>query len=48
MKLNPQDLEKIAHFTLEHYNQLADEFWEGTRDYDVSQNIAAMLQYTDL
>src|SRR5262249_25169660 len=45
MKRNPQDLEKIAHLTLEHYNQYADEFWQGTRDHDVSQNIAALLQY---
>jgi SAM-dependent methyltransferase len=39
MKLHPQDLEKIAHLTLEHYNQHAEEFWEGTRDHNVSQNI---------
>ena len=45
MKLNPQELEKIAGLTLGHYNQQAEEFWEGTRDHDVSQNIAAMLQY---
>jgi hypothetical protein len=30
MKLNPQDLENIAHITLEHYNQHAEEFWEGS------------------
>ena len=45
MKLNPQDLEKISHLTLEHYNQHAEEFWQRTRDHDVSQNIAALLQY---
>ena len=45
MKLNPQDLERISHLTLEHYNQHAEEFWRGTRDHDVSQNIAALLQY---
>ena len=42
--MNPQDLEEIAHLTLEHYNQYAEEFWQGTRDHDVSQNIAALLQ----
>src|SRR5437660_5872454 len=47
MKLDPQDLEKIAHLTLEHYNQRAEEFWQGTRDHDVGQNIAALLQYID-
>jgi SAM-dependent methyltransferase len=44
-KRNPQDPEKIAQLTLEHYNQYAEEFWQGTRDHDVSQNIAALLQY---
>ena len=44
MKLNPQDLEKIADLTLEHYNRRAEDFWEGTRDHDVSQNIEALLR----
>ena len=47
MKLNPQDLEKIADVTLEHYNQRAEDYREGTRDHDVSQNIAALLQYIE-
>src|ERR1700686_3150865 len=44
MKLNPQDLEKIASLTLNHYDQRAEEFWQGTRDHDVNQNITALLQ----
>jgi hypothetical protein len=44
MKLNAQDLKEIVTLTLEHYKR-AEEFWTGTRDHDVSQNIAAMLQY---
>jgi len=47
MKPDPQDLEKIASLTLEHYNQSAEEFWEGTRDHDVRQNIEALLQYIE-
>ena len=47
MKLNPQDLEKITSLTLDHYNQNADEFWQGTRNHDVKQNITALLQWTD-
>ena len=47
MILNPQELEKISDLTLEHYNQHAEYFWEGTRDHDVSQNIAAMLRSFD-
>ena len=40
----PQDLEKIAAVTLEHYNRHAEDFREGTRDHDVSQNIEALLR----
>jgi SAM-dependent methyltransferase len=47
MKLTPQELAKIANVTLEHYNQRAEEFWRGTRDHDVGQNIATLLQYIE-
>src|ERR1035437_3682865 len=47
MKLNPQDLEKIASLTLDHYDQRAEEFWQGTRDHDVKQNIAALVQWIE-
>ena len=45
--MNPQDLEAIAGRTLEHYDQNAEDFWEGTRDHDVSQNIEALLQHIE-
>ena len=44
MPLNPQQLQDIADRTLQYYNRSAEEFWEGTRDHDVSQNIHALLQ----
>lgn len=44
MKSDPQVLKEIADLTLEHYNQRAEDFWQGTRDHDVRQNIAALLQ----
>jgi len=44
MQPDPQDLKEIADLTLEHYNQRAEDFWQGTRDHDVRQNIAALLQ----
>ncbi len=40
-----RELKEIAERTLEHYDQRADEFWEGTRDHDVSQNVEALLQH---
>lgn len=46
-KLEPPDLEKIAALTLEHYAARADEFWEGTRGHDVSQNIDSLLRHIE-
>jgi SAM-dependent methyltransferase len=40
-----QQLEQLAERTLEHYREHAEDFREGTRDHDVSQNIAALLQH---
>ena len=47
MNLTPEDIERIAARTLDHYERRAQAFWEGTRDHDVSQNIAALLQYIE-
>jgi SAM-dependent methyltransferase len=47
MKVNSQELREIADLTLKHYNQRAEEFWEGTRDHDVGQNIEALLQHIE-
>jgi SAM-dependent methyltransferase len=44
---SPEDLRRIATRTLGHYNGRAQAFWEGTRDHDVSQNIAALLQHIE-
>jgi SAM-dependent methyltransferase len=43
-QLNPQQLQDVTDLTLQYYNQGAQDFWEGTRDHDVSQNIDALLQ----
>jgi SAM-dependent methyltransferase len=45
MALSPEDLHRIAARTLAHYEQHAQSYWEGTRDHDVSQNIAALLKH---
>ncbi|MDQ2962524.1 MAG: class I SAM-dependent methyltransferase [Pseudomonadota bacterium] len=41
----PQELAQLADRTLEHYRENAQDFRAGTRDHDVSQNIAALLQH---
>ncbi len=45
MKLGPQDLGKVSGGTLSHYEQRAEQFWEGTRGHDVSQNIGTLLRH---
>ena len=43
-----QRLDELAFITaktLEHYNERAAEFWEGTRGHDVKQNIEALLRH---
>ena len=47
MKLGPPDLQRISEATLEHYEQRAEDFWRGTADHDVSQNIAALLRHIE-
>src|SRR6266545_5555760 len=47
MTLTRRDLDDISARTLDHYNQRAGDFWKGTRDHDVSQNIAALLKYIE-
>lgn len=44
MRSSAESVSEIADLTLEYYNQRAEEFWEGTRDHDVRQNLAALLQ----
>ncbi len=45
--MDAPDRAKIAADTLEYYNQRAEDFRAGTRDHDVSQNIAALLQHIE-
>jgi SAM-dependent methyltransferase len=47
MSLGSDELAAIAARTLEHYDQRAGAFWEGTRDHDVSQNTAALLRHVE-
>jgi SAM-dependent methyltransferase len=39
------DLARITAGTLAHYDERAAQFWEGTRDHDVKQNIDALLRH---
>ena len=41
--LSPEELDAVGARTLAHYDARANQFWEGTRDHDVEQNIQALL-----
>ena len=47
MPLTRDELDRIAARTLDHYNERAQDFWQGTRDHDVSQNIAALIRHLE-
>jgi len=46
-KLIPREIEALSRRTLEHYERSAEDFWRGTRDHDVSQNIGALLRHIE-
>ena len=37
-------LRRISEITIGHYDRMAKAYWDGTRDHDVSQNYAALLE----
>jgi SAM-dependent methyltransferase len=37
-------MDDISRRTLAHYDQRAEDFWQGTRDHDVQQNVDALLK----
>jgi SAM-dependent methyltransferase len=45
MPLEPAELQYISDTTLADYNANAESFRDGTREHDVSQNIAALLRH---
>ncbi len=47
MKREPSEPHEISARTLLHYDEGAEDFRAGTRDHDVSQNIAALLRHIE-
>ena len=45
MAFEAHELEEISARTLAHYDRYAQRFRDGTRDHDVRQNIAALLDH---
>jgi SAM-dependent methyltransferase len=46
-KHDAESLAATAARTLEYYEGRAEQFWHGTRDHNVSQNIAALLRHIE-
>lgn len=44
-RLTPEELSDAARSTVSHYQQRAEDFREGTKDHDVSQNVDALLRH---
>lgn len=44
-ELTAAELAEISTTTIAHYDDRAQDFWEGTRDHDVSQNRDALLRH---
>src|SRR6266853_1869320 len=38
-----EQLRRISEVTIAHYNRFDEAYWDGTRDHDVNQNYAALL-----
>ena len=47
MILNQHDLHKISDLTVDYYNERANDFWMGTLNHDVKQNINALLEHVE-
>ncbi len=45
---SPPDLQRISAKTLAHYERSAASFLAGTKDHDVTQNIAALLRHIEV
>ncbi|MEE2901851.1 MAG: class I SAM-dependent methyltransferase [Myxococcota bacterium] len=43
--LSASELTTLEEKTISHYEQKAEDFWEGTKDHDVSQNREALLRH---
>ncbi len=43
-KYDATQLRRISEITIGYYDRMAKPYWDGTRDHDVSQNHAALLE----
>ena len=42
-RYDAEQLRRMSELTIAHYDRSAEAYWDGTRDHDVNQNYAALL-----
>lgn len=47
MPLSDEELSELTTDTVAHYDDNAEQFWQGTRDHDVQQNRDALLRHLE-
>src|SRR6266478_5303433 len=43
LRVEVKQSRRVSEMTIAHYDRMAEVYWEGTRDHDVSQNYTALL-----
>src|SRR6266849_281403 len=43
LRVDVEQSHRISEVTIAHYDRLAEAYWDGTRDHDVTQNYTALL-----
>ena len=43
LRLDVEQSRRMSEMTIAYYDRMAEAYWDGTRDHDVSQNYASLL-----
>jgi ubiquinone/menaquinone biosynthesis C-methylase UbiE len=43
LRIDVEQSRRMSEMTITYYDRMAETYWDGTRDHDVSQNYAALL-----
>jgi hypothetical protein len=43
LRVDVEQSRRMSEMTIAYYDRMAEAYWDGTRDHDVSQNYAALL-----
>jgi hypothetical protein len=43
LRVDVEQSRRMSEMTIAYYDRMAEAYWDGTRDHDVSQNYASLL-----